>query len=660
MFKISSKYSPQGDQPTAIEKLVNSIKEKNRFQTLLGVTGSGKTYTMANIIEKSNRPALIMSPNKILAVQLYYEFKEFFPKNRVEFFVSYYDYYQPEAYVPTKDIYIEKNADINDILVKMRLSTLKSVLTRRDVIVVSSVSAIYASGNPRDFKDINLYLNKGDSYPRRNILEKLGKMQYTRKEDDFSGGTFHWKGEILEIFPPYDDFGIRVEFFDNEVENISSFDIFNRNKLEVFDKVTIYPAKEFVTSEDKILQAIKNIEEDLALQIKYFKSNGKLLEAQRIDQRTRQDIEFLETLGYCKGIENYSRYFEERKEGDSPWSLLDYFDDDFITFIDESHIAVPQIGAMYKGDYARKKNLVEYGFRLPSALDNRPLRFDEFLNKVNQSIFVSATPGPFENEVSEIIAEQIIRPTGLIDPYVEVKKTEGQIDDFIEELNPVVKRGERALVTVLTKKDAEMLADHLNLMGIKSKYLHSELDTLERTEVIKALRKGEIDVVVGINLLREGLDMPEVSLVVIMDADREGFLRSETTLIQTIGRAARNINGKVLLYADRITKAMEKAISETNRRREIQMKYNKDNNVTPTSIIKELQDDVFAPFKEKIKEEDYVFAVGESMAPEDYLSFLEEEMYKAASELNYEGAAKFRDEIQKIKKKYKIYLNEEK
>ncbi|PNR93975.1 excinuclease ABC subunit UvrB [Petrotoga sp. 9PWA.NaAc.5.4] len=658
MFKLYSTYEPTGDQPKAIRELSEGIDKEYRFQTLLGVTGSGKTYTMANIIAKVDRPTLVLSPNKILAVQLYNEFKEFFPENKVEFFISYYDYYQPEAYIPSRDIYIEKNADINDILVKMRLSTLKSVLTRRDVIVVSSVSAIYASGNPEDFSNINLYLRVGESYSRRIILEKLAKMQYTRQEKDFLGGTFRWKGDTLEIFPPYEDFGIRVSFFDDEVEKIESLDVFNRVTIEEYDKITIYPAKEFVTSDEKILNAIKEIERDLEKQIDYFKREGKLLEAQRIEQRTRQDIEFLETLGYCKGIENYSRYFDGREPGDAPWTLLDYFDDDFITFIDESHIAVPQLKAMYRGDYARKKNLVDYGFRLPSALDNRPLRFEEFLEKVHQLIFVSATPGPFEMEVSDQIVEQIIRPTGLIDPKVEVKKTEGQVDDFVSEVKEVVARGERALVIVLTKKDAEILSDHLNLMGIKSLYLHSELDTIERAEVVKKLRNGEIEVVVGVNLLREGLDLPEVSLVAIMDADREGFLRSETTLIQTIGRAARNINGKVLLYADRITEAMKAAIYETNRRRDIQIKYNEENNIIPKSIIKKLPQDIFAPFKDsEIKEEDLMFAVKENTSPEDYIALLEEKMYEAASELRYEDAARYRDEIKKIERKYNIKQN---
>jgi len=658
MFKLVSEYEPQGDQPKAIDDLVKGIEKNYRFQTLLGVTGSGKTFTMANVIAKINRPTLVLSPNKILAVQLYNEFKEFFPENKVEFFVSYYDYYQPEAYIPSRDIYIEKNADINDILVKMRLSTLKSVLTRRDVIVVSSVSAIYASGNPDDFSNINLYLRVGESYPRRNILLKLGRMQYTRQEKDYLGGIFRWKGEILEIFPPYEDFGIRITFFDDEVERIEAFDVFNRTIIEEYDKIIIYPAKEFVTSDEKILSAISEIEKDLIKQIDHFKKEGKLLEAQRIEQRTRQDIEFLQTLGYCKGIENYSRYFDGRNPGDSPWTLLDYFDDDFVTFIDESHIAVPQLRAMFRGDYARKKNLVDYGFRLPAALDNRPLRFDEFLDRTNQIIFVSATPGPFEMEISEQVVEQIIRPTGLMDPEVVVKPTEGQVDDFISEVKNVVEKGERALAVVLTKKDAEILSDHLNLLGVKSLYLHSELDTIERADVVKKLRNGEVDVVVGVNLLREGLDLPEVSLVAVMDADREGFLRSETTLIQTIGRAARNINGKVLLYADRVTEAMKTAIYETNRRRKIQMKYNEENNITPKSIIKKLPDDIFAPFKEsEIKENDLIFAVEESISPEDYLALLEEKMYEAASELRYEDAARYRDEIKRITRKYNIKQN---
>ncbi|SHE78510.1 Excinuclease ABC subunit B [Marinitoga hydrogenitolerans DSM 16785] len=653
-FKLHSKYKPQGDQPEAIEKLIAGINKNYRFQTLLGVTGSGKTFTMANVIEKLNRPTLILSPNKILAVQLYREFKEFFPENRVEFFISYYDYYQPEAYLPGRDMYIEKDASINDVLQKMRLSTLKSVLTRRDVIVVASVSTIYASGNPEDFASINLKLEVGKEYNRRFILESLAKMLYTRSEEKHSGGIFRFKGDILEIYPPYEDFGIRVEFFDDEVEKIYSFDILNRTKIDFFDKITIYPANEFVTTEEKIKKAIDSIKNELEIRIKEFQKAGKLLEAQRIKQRTLMDMELLETLGHCKGIENYSRHFDNRKPGEPPWTLLDYFDDDFITFIDESHIAIPQLRAMWAGDHSRKKNLIDYGFRLPSAFDNRPLRFEEFLERIKQTIFVSATPGSFEFEHSEQIVEQIIRPTGLIDPEVIVKPTIGQVDDFIDELKNVIKRNERAIAVVLTKKDAEMLSDHLNLLGIKSTYLHSELDAMERSEVVRKLRSGEVDVVIGVNLLREGLDLPEVSLVAIMDSDREGFLRSETTLIQTIGRAARNVNGKVILYADKITEAMQNAIYETNRRRKLQMDYNEKNGIKPKSIIKELPKNIFEQFMEKVEKPEFIFEVAENTTPQEYIQLLELEMFKAASELRYEDAAKYRDEIKKVKKKYRI------
>jgi excinuclease ABC subunit B len=653
-FKLYSKYKPQGDQPEAIKKLIEGIEKNHRFQTLLGVTGSGKTFTMANVIEKLNRPTLILSPNKILAVQLYREFKEFFPENKVEFFISYYDYYQPEAYLPGRDMYIEKDASINDVLQKMRLSTLKSVLTRRDVIVVASVSTIYASGNPEDFAGINLKLEVGKEYNRRFILESLAKMLYTRSEDKHTGGVFRFKGDILEIFPPYEDFGIRIEFFDDEVEKIYSFDILNRTKIEFFDKITVYPASEFVTTEEKIKRAIESIRNELKIRVEEFQKAGKLLEAQRIKQRTLMDMELLETLGHCKGIENYSRHFDNRMPGDPPWTLLDYFDKDFITFIDESHIALPQLRAMWAGDHSRKKNLIDYGFRLPSAFDNRPLKFEEFLERVKQTIFVSATPGPFELEHSEQIVEQIIRPTGLIDPEVVVKPTIGQVDDFIAELQKVIKRNERAIAVVLTKKDAEMLSDHLNLLGIKSTYLHSELDAMERSEVVRKLRSGDVDVVIGVNLLREGLDLPEVSLVAIMDSDREGFLRSETTLIQTIGRAARNINGKVILYADKITDAMQNAIYETNRRRKLQMDYNETHGIKPKSIIKELPKNIFEQFMEKVEKPEFIFEVAEGTTPNEYIQLLEMEMFKAASELRYEDAAKYRDEIKKVKKKYKL------
>jgi len=657
-FKLISEMVPTGDQPKAIEKLVEGVKKGYRFQTLLGVTGSGKTFTMANVIEKLQRPTLVISPNKTLAAQLYKEFKDFFPQNRVEFFISYYDYYQPEAYVPSKDLYIEKNADINDIIMRMRLSTLKSVLTRRDVIVVASVSCIYASGDPNDFEFMNLKLTVGEEIKRKDLLEKLSKMQYERMEDLVKGGTFRLRGEVLEILPSYEEVGIRIEFFDDEVERIHSFDLLNRSIIEEYDKITIYPAKEYITTDEKIKLAVRSIETELRKQLSLFKKQGKLLEAQRLEQRTLQDIEMLSELSYCNGIENYSRHFDGRNPGDPPWTLLDYFDEDLLVFIDESHITVPQIKAMYRGDRSRKRNLVEYGFRLPSAYDNRPLTFEEFLDKIRQVIFVSATPGDYEYEVSSQIVEQLIRPTGLVDPEVVLKPTENQVDDLMEEIRTVKSRGEKALVTTLTKNMAERLADYLREMGIKALYLHSELGSVERVEVLRKLRGDEIDVVVGVNLLREGLDLPEVSLVAILDADAEGFLRSETTLIQTIGRAARNINGRVILYADRITRAMKRAIDETNRRRKKQMEYNLEHGITPKSIMKPLDEDIFAQFRtenvkeyeELSKEVETVLKLEESMEIDDYISLLEEEMYKAASELRYEDAAKLRDKIFELKK----------
>lgn len=648
---------PMGDQPEAINRLVEGVKRGYRFQTLLGVTGSGKTFTMANVIEKLQRPTLVISPNKTLAAQLYKEFKTFFPENRVEFFISYYDYYQPEAYVPSKDLYIEKNADINDIIMRMRLSTLKSVLTRRDVIVVASVSCIYASGDPNDFESLNLKLSVGEEIKRKELLKKLAKMQYERMEDLSKSGTFRLRGEILEIIPSYEDTGIRIEFFDDEVEKILSFDPLNRTIIEEYDKIVIYPAKEYITTDEKIAAAIESIQEELREQLIYFRKHGKLLEAQRLEQRTLQDIEMLSELGYCSGIENYSRHFDGRKPGEAPWTLLDYFDKDLLVFIDESHITVPQLNAMHRGDRSRKKNLVEYGFRLPCAYDNRPLTFEEFLSKVGQIIFVSATPGDYEYEVSEQIVEQLIRPTGLVDPEVVLKPTENQIDDLLEEIRIVRSRNEKALVTTLTKNMAERLADYFREMGIRALYLHSELGSVERVEVLRKLRSGQIDVVVGVNLLREGLDLPEVSLVAILDADAEGFLRSETTLIQTIGRAARNVNGKVILYADKITGAMKQAIDETNRRRKKQMEYNLKYNITPKSIVKPLDEDIFAQFRvkesenyEELSEEvETILKLGENLDINDYISLLEEEMYKAASELRYEDAAKLRDKILELK-----------
>ncbi|HPE68526.1 MAG TPA: excinuclease ABC subunit UvrB [Thermotogota bacterium] len=655
-FKINSAFLPSGDQPEAIDRLCASLQQQNHFQTLLGVTGSGKTFTMAHTVARLNRPALVISPNKTLAAQLYREFKEFFPENCVEFFISYYDYYQPEAYIPTRDLYVEKESQINDIIQRMRLSAMKSVITRRDVIVVSSVSCIYPSGDPVDFKNTNLFLEVGKRYSRRDIGLLLSQIQYTRSEDVFKGGTFQMKGEALDIFPGYEEVGIRVEFFDDEVERIYSFDPLNRNPLEPFDKIIIYPAREFITTEQKIQQAMERIEQDLEAQLAEFRSKNKLLEAQRIEQRTRQDMEMLQELGYCEGIENYSRYFDSRDPGDAPWTLLDYFDRDFLTFVDESHISIPQLQAMFRGDRARKKNLVEYGFRLPSAFDNRPLVFEEFLAKTGQIIFNSATPGNYERERSGAIVEQIIRPTGLVDPQIVVKPSENQVDDLLEEIRSLRARGERALVLTLTKSMAERLSDYLQELGVRALYLHSELGTVERVEVLKKLRRGDVEVVVGINLLREGLDLPEVSLVAILDADKEGFLRSETTLIQIVGRAARNVNGKVVMYGDHLTPAMKRTIEETNRRRDIQLSYNERHGITPQTIKKAIENDMFASFRAPEEEElevssetREVLKMAESLDTGSYLEILQEEMKKAAEELRFEDAARLRDEYFRLK-----------
>ena len=658
-FKINQEMRPSGDQPEAIDRLIASIQKGNRFQTLLGVTGSGKTFTMAHTIASLNRSALIISPNKTLAAQLYREFKDFFPENRVEFFISYYDYYQPEAYIPTKDIYVEKEAQINDIIQRMRLSTLKSVLTRKDVIIISSVSCIYATGDPDDFKNINLFLEVGKTYSRREILSKLTQLQYERSEDLFSGGKFRWKGEALEIFPTYEEGGIRFEFFDEALERIYSFEPVNRKVIEEFDRMVVFPTREYITTEEKISRALESIQSELEVRIRQFKDQNKLLEAQRIEQRTLQDMEMLREVGYCTGIENYSRHFDGRAEGEPPWTLMDFFSDDYLLFIDESHITVPQIGAMYRGDHSRKVNLVEYGFRLPSAIDNRPLKYEEFLQKVNQAIFVSATPGEYERGISDSIVEQIIRPTGLVDPQIIVKTTQNQVDDLIDQIHETTKRKERILVLTLTKSMAERLSDYLQELGIRSLYLHSELGTIERVEVLKKLRKGEIEVVVGINLLREGLDLPEVSLVAILDADKEGFLRSETTLIQIVGRAARNVNGQVMMYADKLTPAISRTVEETNRRRDLQLAYNEKHGITPQTIRKKIDDDLFSEYRVEGEEEDTysnetrdVLKLSEQIDRSDYVKMLEEEMKKAAQELRFEDAVRLRDELYRIKKEY--------
>ncbi len=653
-FQLVSDFSPAGDQPKAIEVLVKEIKNGRRFLTLLGVTGSGKTFTMANVISKLNRPTLVISPNKTLAAQLYREFKAFFPKNKVEFFVSYYDYYRPEAYLPSKDLYIEKEADINEELERMRLSTMKSVITRRDVIVVASVSCLYASGNPKDFKEINLVLERGRVVKRKLMLKKLSSMQYRRSDSEMNAGTFRLHGEILEINPPYESVTIRVEFFDDEVDRIELLDGISRKIVEEVDRIVVYPAKEFTSSESELKRAIKSIRQELSQRLEELKRQKKLLEAERLEQRTLSDIEMLETVGHCSGIENYSRHFSGKKPGEPPWTLMDYFPKDLLVFVDESHISIPQIMGIHKGDKSRKQSLIEYGFRLPSAYDNRPLKFDEFLKRAPQIVFVSATPGKYERSHSDVIVEQIVRPTGLIDPKVEIRPTINQIDDLMEELHNVKSRNERALVVTLTKEMSERLSQYLEEMGYKSQYVHSDLDTLERMRVLTKLRKGEIDVVVGVNLLREGLDLPEVSLVAILDADKEGFLRSETSLIQTIGRASRNVNGVVLLYADRITDSMKKAIEESNRRREKQISYNREHGITPKTIRKKI--DEFFMKKEEEEKRSYVdddvkevLSMKEKMDVEDYITLLEQKMNEAADDWRFEEAVIYRDELKKVK-----------
>jgi excinuclease ABC subunit B len=652
-FELISNYKPQGDQPKAIKQLVKCLNNKNKFQTLLGVTGSGKTYTMAQVINKVNRPTLVMSPNKTLAAQLCNEFKEFFPKNSVQYFVSYYDYYQPEAYVPTTDTYIEKDASINEQLERLRLSATNALLTRRDVIIVASVSCIFNLGSPSQYQEKTLILAEGDKYERDTILLKLVKIRYERNDFDFIWGTFRVKGDVIDIFPPYEDNAIRIELFGDEIERIFRINYLTGEILERLHIIIISPATHFLTEQKTMDEILIEIEKELNNKLKELKSKNKLLEAQRLKMRTKYDLEMLREVGYCKGIENYSRYFQGREPGSTPPTLLDYFPDDFVTFIDESHIAIPQINGMYYGDKSRKETLIEHGFRLPSALDNRPLKMDEFLNSVNQVVFVSATPRPFEIKKSKQIVEQIIRPTGLVDPEVEVRKTKGQIDNLMMEIKKRADLNERVLVTTLTKRMAENLTDYLCDMGFKSRYLHSEIDTLERVKIIRELRKGEFDILVGINLLREGLDLPEVSLVAILDSDKEGYLRSDTSLIQTIGRASRNIRGKVIMYADRITDSMRRAIYETNRRRSIQLKFNEINNIEPQTIHKKISDILMATKVaegEKIKKKKKIpIKISSDELPKLILG-LEEEMRLAAEELNFEYAAVLRDQIKELKK----------
>ena len=647
-FKLHSDYAPTGDQPKAIESLAQGVLAGKKHQTLMGVTGSGKTFTMANIIEQVQKPTLVISHNKTLAAQLHGEFKEFFPENAVEYFVSYYDYYQPEAYVPSTDTYIEKDSDINAEIEKLRHSATAALAERRDVIIVASVSCIYGLGSPFDYENQLISLRPGMEKPRNEILRKLVDIQYNRNDLAFERGTFRVRGDIIDVFPAGSDKAVRIELFGDEIESIKEMNPLTGEILGLRNHVAIYPASHYVTSKENMEKALVTIEEELAQRVQWFKDRGKLLEAQRIEQRTRYDMEMLREIGTCKGIENYSRHINGLAPGTRPYTLIDYFPDDFLIMIDESHVMLPQLRAMYAGDRSRKSSLVEYGFRLPSALDNRPLQFEEWQKLVNQAIYVSATPAPYEREMAEgITAEQIIRPTGLLDPPIEVRKTEGQIDDLIGELKQTAAKGERAFVTTLTKKMAESLTTYLTNAGIKVRYLHSEVDTLERLEIIRDLRLGEFDVLVGINLLREGLDIPEVSLVAILDADKEGFLRTETSLIQTIGRAARNADGRVIMYADDISKAMRAAMDETERRRSIQNRYNQAHGITPTSVKKSVRAVIEAtrPAEEEGRHKGKKPAEMTQKELKVFIKELEKEMKQAASDLQFERAAQLRDQI---------------
>lgn len=652
-FKLHSDFKPTGDQPEAIDKLADGVRQGKRHQVLKGVTGSGKTFTMANIIEKVQKPTLVMAHNKTLAYQLAAEFKEFFPENSVEFFVSYYDYYQPEAYVAQTDTYIAKDSSINDDIDELRHSATMALFERRDVIIVASVSCIYGLGDPESYSDLSLSLRPGMIRDRDDVIRKLIDVQYVRNDISFTRGTFRVRGDNLDIFPAAEnEKSYRVEFFGDEIDRITEIDPLTGEINGTREHISVFPASHFATSEDKVKRAVITIEEELEEQIKYFESRNQLLEAQRIEQRTRYDIEMLQEMGFCTGIENYSRHLTGRKAGSRPYTLIDYFPDDFLLMVDESHVSIPQIGGMYEGDRSRKQNLVDYGFRLPSALDNRPLRFNEFEALVPQSIYVSATPGPYEKEHCDEIVEQIIRPTGLLDPIIDVRPTNGQIDDLIAEIHKTTEKGERTLVTTLTKKMAEDLTKYFEELDIKVTYLHSDIDTIERTEIIRDLRLGKYDVLVGINLLREGLDLPEVSLIAILDADKEGFLRSETSLIQTVGRAARNVDGRVIMYADRITGSMDRAITETNRRREIQHQYNLDHDITPQSIRKKVHNiiEITKVAEDTAFIDDYIEK--DDITQEDLeqlLITMEEEMIKAAEALEFERAANLRDEIRRLK-----------
>jgi excinuclease ABC subunit B len=664
-FKVVSEYKPAGDQPTAIAELVDGIESGLTAQTLLGVTGSGKTFTVANVIEKIQRPTIVMVHNKTLAAQLYGEFKEFFPNNAVEYFVSYYDYYQPEAYVPSSDTFIEKDAAVNEHIEQMRLSATKALLEREDVIVVATVSAIYGLGDPKSFLGMVMHLDRGDLIDQREILRRLAELQYTRNDMDFRRATYRVRGDVIDVYPADSEMeAVRIELFDEEIEKLSLFDPLTGEVLQKLPRVTIFPKSHYVTPRDKLLKATDLIEEELIARLQQLRENNKLVEAQRLEQRTKYDLEMIRELGYCNGIENYSRYLSGRGTGDAPPTLYDYLPDNALVVIDESHVSIPQIGAMYKGDRSRKETLVEFGFRLPSALDNRPMRFEEWEAKVPQAIFVSATPAKYEEAHTQAVVEQVVRPTGLLDPIIEVRSAQTQVDDLLSEIYLRVEKKERVLVTTLTKRMAEDLTDYYDEHGVRVRYMHSDIDTVERVEIIRDLRLGEFDVLVGINLLREGLDMPEVSLVGILDADKEGFLRSDRALIQIMGRAARNLNGKAILYADRITGSMDRAIKETERRREKQELFNKENNITPRGLNKSVKDILEAgrvPGKggSRRGKDGKRGDVGSSVEPTQMtpqqlnkaISTMEEKMMQHARDLEFEEAASLRDELQKLRAK---------
>lgn len=647
-FKLVSDYKLSGDQPQAVEALVKGINRGDKEQALLGVTGSGKTFTMANVIKRVNKPTLVLAHNKILAAQLCSEFKEFFPENAVEYFVSYYDYYQPEAYVPSTDVFIEKDASINDEIDKLRHSATTALAERRDVIIVASVSCIYSLGDPEEYKSMVVTVRKGSDMPRDQLLRELVKIQYERNDVAFERNKFRVRGDVVEVFPSsHTDTAFRIEFFGDEIDRITIVNVLTGEIVSSPNRVDIYPASHYIVEREKIEAAIEDIKRELEERVKYFTDNNKLIEAQRIAQRTNYDIEMLREIGFCSGIENYSRVLSRRPAGSIPYTLLEHFPKDFLLMVDESHVSLPQVRGMYAGDRARKTTLIDYGFRLPSALDNRPLQFDEFYEHINQAVYVSATPGPFEREHATQIVEQVLRPTGLLDPEISVRPIEGQIEDLLSEINMRIEKGQRVLVTTLTIKMAEDLTDFLKGYNIKVKYLHHNIDSIERMEIIRDLRLGEFDVLVGINLLREGLDIPEVSLVAILDADKEGFLRSESALIQTIGRAARNVDGKVIMYADTVTRSMEKALSETERRRKIQMQYNTDHNITPTTIVKDIRDVIEISTKEEIETETGKKRMTKS-DKERLIKDLTRQMKEAAKMLEFEHAAFLRDKIKQL------------